>query len=193
MIFHHLIITTKDRSYGKLLSLNSTLCCTNIPQAMGHRKADNSYVDILLSGPSGETAEKQEENSDVKDVQATSQAKPAKAPVKRTWPSGFKRPVGRPRKDGRPPIPRKKRRGRRKRKRIDDDEDFPGRNIKIQKDECIPSVEDMEKFPFKCDVCEKIFPTQTWHDFHHDQHNDPMLTYLVCALCDEAFKFLTGK
>ncbi|XP_072036963.1 uncharacterized protein [Amphiura filiformis] len=131
------------------------------------------------------------ETSEVKDIQSTSQPQPVRAPVKRSWPSGAKRPVGRPRKDGRPPIPRKKRRGRRKRKRVDDDEDFPGRSVKIQKDECIPTVEDAEKFPFKCEVCEKIFSTKTWHDLHRVQHDSPLLTYLVCALCDEAFKFLT--
>ncbi len=131
------------------------------------------------------------ETSEVKDTPSTSDTQPAAAPIKRSYPPGYKRPVGRPRKDGRPPIPRKKRRGRRKRKRLDD-EDFPGHSVKIQKDECIPSVEEGDKFPFKCDVCEKIFATKTWHDFHREQHDSPLITYLVCALCDEAFKFLTG-
>ena len=125
------------------------------------------------------------------------QAKPKPSTSSEKLARPVKRPVGRPRKDGRPPIPRKKRRGRRKRKRLDDDdEDFPGRSIKISKDECIPTVADVddpEKFPFKCDVCDKIFATQTWRDFHYEQHESPLLTYLVCSLCDEAFKFLTGE
>ncbi|XP_022085435.1 uncharacterized protein LOC110976471 [Acanthaster planci] len=110
-------------------------------------------------------------------------------------PLPVKRPRGRPRKDGRPPIQRKKR-GRRKRRkrrrRFDDDDDEDHQPIiKQVKDECLPSQPDPERFPFTCETCQKVFPTKSWFDFHLEQHAQPSLTYLVCNLCDMAFRYLT--
>ncbi|XP_072174444.1 uncharacterized protein [Diadema setosum] len=109
------------------------------------------------------------------------------------WPSGVKRPRGRPRKDGRPPIPRKKRGRRRKKRRYDDDEDFPSRLARQAvppAPECTPTPPHPEKFPFHCEICSNNFPTQTWFDLHREQHENPKLQYLICNLCDEAFRFL---
>ncbi|XP_033642003.1 zinc finger protein 236-like isoform X2 [Asterias rubens] len=101
-----------------------------------------------------------------------------------------KRPRGRPRKDGQPPIQRKKRmRKRRKRRHYSDSDDRqPSKQLK---DECIPTLADPEKYPFTCETCGKFFPTKSWFDMHTEQHTQPGLTYLVCNLCDMAFRFLT--
>ncbi|XP_071945655.1 uncharacterized protein [Antedon mediterranea] len=106
-----------------------------------------------------------------------------------------KRPRGRPRKDGRPPIPRPKKRKRRKRKKRnlsdDEDEEYNTNVLKIPKDECIPTSADPEKYPFTCDLCTLTFPTETWMTYHRELHANPTLTYLICVECDKAFHFLT--
>ena len=109
------------------------------------------------------------------------------------WPSGIKRPRGRPRKDGRPPIVRKKRGRKRKKRRLDDDEDFSSRLARQAvppPQECTPTPNHPEKYPFNCETCGYNFPTQSWFDLHVEQHDSPMLQYLICNLCDEAFRFL---
>ncbi|KAJ8021986.1 hypothetical protein HOLleu_39346 [Holothuria leucospilota] len=107
-----------------------------------------------------------------------------------------KRPRGRPRKDGQPPQVRKRRGRKRKvgrpRKRPLSDSDEETKQIKYVKDECNPTPKDKEKYPFECDMCENNFPTQTWLDFHKEHHTSPALSFLVCTLCDEAFRFLTS-
>ncbi|XP_033097797.1 zinc finger and BTB domain-containing protein 41-like isoform X2 [Anneissia japonica] len=106
-----------------------------------------------------------------------------------------KRPRGRPRKDGRPPIPRPKKRKRRKRKKRlysdEEDEEYNTDLPKIPKDECIPTADDPEKYPFNCELCSLSFPTESWMTYHRELHANPTLTYLICVVCDKAFHFLT--
>nr|XP_054768952.1 zinc finger and BTB domain-containing protein 17-like [Lytechinus pictus] len=105
-----------------------------------------------------------------------------------------KRPRGRPRKDGQPPITRKKRgRKRKRRKYNDDDDDFLARAVQRRDPpppECTATPDDPENYPFTCETCNNNFPTQSWFDLHCMQHEDPKLQYLICKICDEAFRFL---
>ncbi|XP_041479854.1 zinc finger protein 407-like [Lytechinus variegatus] len=104
-----------------------------------------------------------------------------------------KRPRGRPRKDGQPPIIRKKRGRKKKRRKYDDDDDFLARAVQKREPpppECTATPDDPEKYPFSCETCNNNFPTQSWFDLHCMQHEDPKMQYLICKVCDEAFRFL---
>ncbi|XP_071840021.1 uncharacterized protein [Apostichopus japonicus] len=161
-------------------------------QKCGTIKAKDIYEDV--EGDEEEAEIEEEEEA------AAAEEEAAKADGKSTDQNldpMVKRPRGRPRKDGLPPQQRKTRRGRRRkvgrpRKRPLSDSEEETKQIKYVKDECHPTVKDKEKYAFECDTCECIFPTQTWLDFHKEHHTTPALNFLVCNLCDEAFRFLTS-